>query len=86
MMLRISRNAKDIAGAPASALLSQLVELRSARVQRESIARGGISGVLWLTLVLLPIMALTLLLLADNHDRNWQLANGARMPDSRQRP
>jgi hypothetical protein len=77
LMILISRNAKDIAGAPASALLSQLVELRSARVQREAIARGGISGVLWLTLLLLPIVALTLLLLAYNHDRSWQLASGA---------
>ena len=51
LIILISRNAKDIAGAPASALLSQLVELRSARVQREAIARGGISGVLWLTLL-----------------------------------
>jgi multisubunit Na+/H+ antiporter MnhB subunit len=76
LMILISRNEKVIAGASASALLSQLVELRSARVQREAIARGGISGALWFTLLLLPIVALTLLLLAYNHDRNWQLANG----------
>lgn len=76
LMIRISRDAKDLSSARAALLLEQLADLRSARVQREAIARGGISGVLWLALVLLPVVALIFIFLAHNHDLGWQLTSG----------
>jgi hypothetical protein len=76
LMIRISRDAKNISPTLATPLLEQLADLRSARVQRETIARGGISGVLWLALTLLPVVALIFIYLAYNHDLGWQLTSG----------
>ncbi|MFO1098445.1 MAG: hypothetical protein U1E81_09255 [Xanthobacteraceae bacterium] len=54
-------------------LVGQLMELRSARIQREMIARGGVSPAQWMALILIPMAALTLIVLAYNHDFRWQL-------------
>ncbi|MGA7427701.1 MAG: hypothetical protein WBX07_14050 [Rhodoplanes sp.] len=61
------------AGPAFGGLVGQLMELRSARVQREMIARGGVSPAQWMALILLPMAALTLIVLAYNHDLRWQL-------------
>jgi hypothetical protein len=61
------------AGAAFGALVGQLMELRSARIQREMIARGGVSPAQWMALILIPMAALTLIVLAYNHDFRWQL-------------
>ena len=61
------------AGPAFGGLVGQLMELRSARVQREMIARGGVSPAQWMALILLPMAALTLNVLAYNHDLRWQL-------------
>ena len=61
------------AGPAFGGLVGQLMELRSARVQREMIARGGVSPAQWMALILLPMAALTLIVLAYNHDLQWQL-------------
>lgn len=54
-------------------LVGQLMELRGARIQREMIARGGVSPAQWMALILIPMAALTLIVLAYNHDFRWQL-------------
>jgi hypothetical protein len=61
------------AGPAFGGLVGQLMELRSARVQREMIARGGVSPAQWMALILIPMAALTLIVLAYNHDFQWQL-------------
>ena len=61
------------AGAAFGGLVGQLMELRSARIQREMIARGGVSPAQWMALILIPVAALTLIVLAYNHDFRWQV-------------
>ncbi|HEX5862657.1 MAG TPA: hypothetical protein VF014_00020 [Casimicrobiaceae bacterium] len=71
---RLSSGAGGSATGPAfDMLIGQLMELRSARVLREMIARGGVSHAQWMALTLIPIAALTLIVLAYNHDFRWQL-------------
>lgn len=71
---RLSSGAGGAAAGPAfDMMVGQLIELRSARVQREMIARHGVSPAQWMALVTIPIAALTLIILAYNHDFRWQL-------------
>jgi hypothetical protein len=58
-------------------LLQQLVDLRSARLQREMIARGGVSPAQWTALIILPVIALILILLAYPHNMGWRLTAGS---------
>lgn len=71
---QLSSGAEGSTTSPAfGVLVGQLVELRSARIQREMIARGGVSPAQWMALILIPMAALTLIVLAYNHDFRWQL-------------
>jgi Protein of unknown function (DUF4239) len=55
-------------------IVTQLIELRSARIQREMIARGGVSAAQWTAMIAIPIAALVLIALAYNHDLRLRLA------------
>lgn len=71
---QLSSGAEGSTTSPAfGVLVGQLVELRSARIQREMIARGGVSPAQWMALILIPMAALALIVLAYNHDFRWQL-------------
>jgi hypothetical protein len=48
-------------------LMSQLMELRSARLQREVLARGGVSDAQWVALVAIAIAAMCGIAIAHNH-------------------
>ena len=49
-------------------MLAQLIELRSARLQREMIARGGVSAAQWTAMIVIPLAALILIAVGYNHD------------------
>jgi Protein of unknown function (DUF4239) len=51
----------------ADLLISQLMDLRSARLQREVIARGGVTEAQWVALVTIAIMAMFAIAVAHNH-------------------
>jgi len=55
------------------ALIDQLVDLRAARLQREMIARGGISPAQWLATLLIALGAMTMLAVAHNHEVGLQV-------------
>jgi hypothetical protein len=76
LMVRISHDANGAANPATNLLLEQLVDLRSARLQREMIARGGVSPAQWLALFILPVVALVLIVLAYHNDLGWQLTAG----------
>jgi hypothetical protein len=48
-------------------LVAQLMDLRSARLQREVIARGGVSDAQWVALITIAIMAMFVIAIAHNH-------------------
>jgi hypothetical protein len=48
-------------------LISQLMDLRSARLQREVIARGGVSEAQWIALITIAMAAMFVLAVAHNH-------------------
>jgi Protein of unknown function (DUF4239) len=58
-------------GSPAlpysDALVSQLMDLRSARLQREVIARGGVTEAQWVALITIAIAAMIAIAIAHNH-------------------
>lgn len=58
-------------GAPAvaSALVAQVVDVRSARLQRITLATQGVSSAQWLAMVLIALAAMIGLAMAHNHDR-----------------
>jgi hypothetical protein len=71
----LSQNDGEEAKLPkADAIVTQLIELRSARIQREMIARGGVSAAQWTAMIAIPIAALVLIALAYNYDLRLQLA------------
>jgi len=49
-------------------LIGQILEVRSARLQRETIARSGISTPQWLALSLIATAALTVIILSQNQE------------------
>ena len=55
------------------ALIDQLVDLRAARLQREMIARGGVSLAQWLAMLLLALGAMTMIAIAHNHEIGLQI-------------
>ena len=74
---RISREAGSVPSPQvANLLLAQLMDLRSARLQREMIARGGVSPAQWAALIILPMLALILILLVYTGNVRWQLTAG----------
>jgi hypothetical protein len=48
-------------------LISQLMDLRSARLQREVIARGGVTEAQWVALIIIAVMAMFAIAVAHNH-------------------
>ena len=55
------------------ALIDQLVDLRAARLQREMIARGGVSLAQWLAMILIALGAMTMIAVAHNHEIGLQV-------------
>ena len=55
------------------ALIDQLVDLRAARLQREMIARGGVSLAQWLAMLLIALGAMTMIAVAHNHKIGLQV-------------
>jgi hypothetical protein len=55
-------------------LIGQLVDLRAARLQRETIARGGVSPAQWLAMILIALGAMTMIAIAHNHEIGLQAA------------
>jgi hypothetical protein len=55
------------------ALIDQLVDLRAARLQREMIARGGVSPAQWLAMLLIALGAMTMIAVAHNHEIGLQI-------------
>jgi hypothetical protein len=77
LITRISQEAGSLpAPQMTNLLLQQLIDLRSARLQREMIARGGVSPAQWAALVIIPIIALILILLAYPSNVRWQIVAG----------
>jgi hypothetical protein len=54
-------------------LIDQLVDLRAARLQREMIARGGVSPAQWLAMLLIALGAMTMIAVAHNHEIGLQI-------------
>jgi hypothetical protein len=53
------------------------MDVRSARLQRETIARSGVSPAQWLALLLISMSAITVLLLSNNYEFIVRLRMGA---------
>ena len=56
-----------------NALIDQIVDLRAARLQREMIARGGVSTAQWLAMMLIALGAMTMIAIAHNHEGGLQI-------------
>lgn len=54
-------------------MVGQVLELRSARLQREMIARGGISSAQWLAMLLIAIAALMVIMLSQEKQFSMRL-------------
>jgi hypothetical protein len=54
-------------------MVGQVLELQSARLQREMIARGGISSAQWLAMLLIAIAALTVIMLSQDRQFSMRL-------------
>jgi hypothetical protein len=52
----------------ADTIIGQIMDVRSARLQREMIARNGVSPAQWLALLLIAIASVTALMLSNNHE------------------
>jgi hypothetical protein len=55
------------------AFIDQIADLRAARLQRESIARGGVSPAQWLAMIFIALGAMTMIAIAHNHERGLQI-------------
>jgi hypothetical protein len=55
------------------ALIGQIVDLRSARLQREMIARGGVSPAQWIAMIIIAMGAMTMIAIAHNDNFGLQL-------------
>jgi len=55
------------------ALIDQLIDLRAARLQREMIARGGVSPAQWVAMLLIALGAMTMIAVAHNHEIGLQV-------------
>jgi Protein of unknown function (DUF4239) len=55
-------------------LISQLLDLRGARLQREVIARGGVTAAQWVALITIAIAAMLVIAVAHNHAPRLQIA------------
>jgi hypothetical protein len=74
MMTRTSEESRSGRSLPLSnALIDQVADLRAARLQREMIARGGISTAQWVAMILIALGAMTMIAVAHNHERGLQI-------------
>jgi Protein of unknown function (DUF4239) len=55
-------------------LVTQLMDLRGARLQREVIARGGVTEAVWVALITLATLAMFVIAIAHNHAFGLQTA------------
>jgi len=55
------------------ALIDQIAGLRAARLQREMIARGGVSQAQWLAMIMIALGAMTMIAVAHNHESGLQI-------------
>jgi hypothetical protein len=74
MITRTSEENSNGRSLPLSnALIGQIVDLRAARLQREMIARGGVSTAQWLAMIIIALSAMTIIAIAHNHERGLQI-------------
>lgn len=73
LMEAIAREAGTETLPAAVPAIGQIVEARSARLQRITLATQGVSGAQWLAMILLACAALTALSMVHNHERVSQL-------------
>jgi hypothetical protein len=69
LMEAIAREAGSESLPAATPAIGQIVEARSARLQRITLATQGVSGAQWLAMILLACSALTALSMVHNHER-----------------
>jgi hypothetical protein len=70
---RISQEAGKRALPLSDPLIAQIAELRGARLQREMLARGGVSPAQWLAMIVIAMGAMTTIAIAHNHAFGLQL-------------
>jgi hypothetical protein len=58
----------------ADLLVTQLLDLRGARLQRETIARGGVTEAQWVALIAIAVAAMFVIAVAHNHAFGLQIA------------
>jgi len=74
LIARVSEENRSGRSLPLSnALIDQIADLRAARLQREMIARGGVSAAQWLGMILIALGAMTMIAVAHNHERGLQI-------------
>ena len=74
LITRISEENSNGRSLPLSnALIGQLADMRAARLQREMIARGGISTAQWVAMIVIALSAMTMIAVAHNHERGLQI-------------
>ena len=56
-----------------SVFIDQIADARAARLQREMIARGGVSTAQWLAMILIALGAMTMIAVAHNHENGLQI-------------
>jgi hypothetical protein len=66
---------RSVAFATARSAISfmRALYLRAARLQREMIARGGVSTAQWLAMILIALGAMTMIAIAHNHEGGLQI-------------
>jgi hypothetical protein len=71
----ITRTSEENTNPLSKALIEQIVDLRAARLQREMIARGGVSTAQWLAMILIALGAMTMIAIAHNHEGGLQITS-----------
>jgi hypothetical protein len=74
LITRVTTSANDGQRPPASDhLIGQILDLRNARLQRETMARSGISSAQWIAMLLIPIAVLAVIMLSQNREFGMRL-------------
>ncbi len=74
LITRTSEESRSGRSHPLSgALIDQIAGLRAARLQREMIARGGVSQAQWLAMIMIALGAMTMIAVAHNHESGLQI-------------
>ena len=56
-----------------SVFIDHIADARAARLQREMIARGGVSTAQWFAMILIALGAMTMIAVAHNHENGLQI-------------